>query len=523
MSITTSQARELESIAELALKPEMLEELLNRALDSLRATIPYDLATVFELGEDDLTIRAMRGPLAIPKVKEHHLKLSQFPTMLRALEGRKPIALLEEDHAGEEGDPFDGVLDLPHGHSCMVVPLVAGEHRLGVMTFDRRECTPYEDSTVSLAGVYGQIVSLAFHSARQAEELNRLRMQLAEQNRLLIEDAGGGSDACQALQASQTPAMRRLVSQAQAVARTDTPVLIRGETGAGKEVLAHAIHAWSARADRPLVTVNCGAIPEALIESELFGHVEGAFSGAVRDRPGRFATADGGTLFLDEIGELPLPAQAKLLRVLQQGTFEPVGSDATRKVEVRILAATHVDLELAVKDKRFREDLFYRLDVFPLILPPLRDRTQDIPRIAADVLRRLPHRFPQGAWYVTQAGEEWLKLQPWPGNIRHLKNVLERATILASSREIDVDVLRASLASDHSAPQLSSPRDASPALPAGAQSGTLEELERAYIQQVLRSTSGKVYGKGGAAEILGLKPSTLQSRMKKLGIERLPD
>ena len=493
----------------MAARPQALEDLLDRALAALAEIVPYDLAAVLELDQGSLRVRAARGPLAGPAVRRHRLDLEAFPTIRRALETRRPVALLEHDHASAEGDPYDGLLDLPEGHACMIVPLFAGDRDLGVITLDRSECGPYPAQAVQLAGVYGQIVGLAFLYAQQARVLDDYRGRLEERNRLLAREAGWAEDPGALLESARAPAMQRLARLARQVAATDAPVLIRGETGVGKEVLAQAIHQWSPRRGRSFVKLNCAAIPAALIESELFGHVKGAFTGAGQARPGRFLTANGGTLLLDEIGDLPLEAQAKLLRVLQSGTFEPVGSDQTVRVDVRMLAATHVDLEAAVRAGRFREDLFYRLEVFPLQMPPLRERREDVPAIARSVLDALSTRSGRGPWTLPQDTVALLASRSWPGNVRQLRNALERATILRVSgalRPEDFSALADGVVAEPS--RLEAP-------------ATLDEVTRAHITAVLRHTRGRLYGVDGAAAILGLKPSTLQSRMKKLGIERL--
>jgi len=393
----------------------------------------------------------------------------------------------------------------------MVVPLYAGERVLGAMTFDRAVCGTYEPQAVELAEVYGKIVALAFLYAEQAELLRRQRLQLEERSRVL-EEAGGGTDAIGLLERSLSPAMRRLTVQAKQVAATDAPVLIRGETGTGKEVLARALHHWSARRSGPFLQLNCAAIPETLIESELFGHVRGAFSGADRDRPGRFLAANGGTLLLDEIGDMPLAAQAKLLRVLQEGTFEPVGSDTPVKVDVRILAATHRDLEEAVRQGDFREDLYYRLDVFPLEVPPLRERTEDVEVIATGVLHAIARRTGRGPWRLSERALRSLRGEAWPGNVRQLVNVLERAAILKPEGVLDASVVDGGGARRRRRAEESAAQDRD--LP------TLQEMERRHVLRALERTRGKIYGPDGAAVLLGLKPTTLQSRMRKLGVER---
>ena len=497
-------------LAALVSRPEATGELFTGALHALRAVVPCDLAAIWRLRADRLDVVAAAGPLADDAVSRHTLSLARYPTVRRALEIRRPIPLEEHHHASDEGDPFDGLLDLPVGHSCMVVPLFAGEQSLGIITLDRSTCGVYPAEVVEVAGVYGHLVALAMAFADQAARMDRYRQALKEQNRLLTEEAGGSHVACRRLLASAAPAMKSVVRQAQQVARADLPVLIQGETGSGKEVFAQAIHAWSDRADRPFIKINCSAIPENLVESELFGHVKGSFSGAERARPGRFLTADGGTLLLDEIGDMPLSAQTRLLRVLQEGAFEPVGSDRTVTVDVRVLAATHVDLEQAVAEGRFREDLYYRLAVFPLQVPPLRERPDDIAAIAADFLRGATRRGGLGPWTLPPDAREALAGAPWPGNVRQLINVLERATILQPAGALTPDLLGLA------GPQRPRVEAQSPAAPFP----TLADNERTYLRAALTRTGGQIYGDDGAAALVGLKPTTLQSRLKRLGVER---
>jgi len=502
---------DLHALARLVAGPIATEEVLTRGLEALGRVVPYDLAAVYRLEQSGARVVAAAGRLATPAVRRHSIDLQRFPTIARALEVRRPIALQAHHHASSEGDPYDGVLDLPHGHSCMVVPLFAGDRDLGLITVDRQVCGSYPAEVVELAGVYGQLMALSLHLSDLAGTLDRYRCQLSEHNRLLMEETNGGSDAVRWLEASRDPAMRELLGYARQVALSTLPVLVQGETGTGKEMVAHAIHAWSTRASGPFVKLNCSAIPDTLVESELFGHVRGAFSGADRSRPGRFVTANGGSLLLDEIGDMPLAAQANLLRVLQEGTFEPVGSDRSVKVDVRVIAATHVDLEQAVHAGRFREDLYYRLAVFPLRVPALRDRPSDIAGIALGFLEREQRRTGRGPWTLSDAALNALGRQHWPGNVRELINTLERAILLHPRGALEPRHL--CLRADGPARSLAT--DSSPSerrLP------SWKENERRYLEELTRDAQGRLYGPGGAAELAGLKPTTLRSKLLRHGL-----
>jgi PAS domain S-box-containing protein len=309
---------------------------------------------------------------------------------------------------------------------------------------------------------------------------------------------------------SEAPVMRQLFASLERVADTDTTVLIHGETGTGKELIARALHNRSRRHDKPLIKVNCAALPSELIESELFGHEKGAFTGATAQRIGRFELAHGGTLFLDEVGELSPPAQAKLLRVLQEQEFERVGGTRTIRVDVRVIAATNRNLAQQVEAGKFRNDLFYRLNVFPVIVPPLRERRTDIPLLARHFLERFTRRLGRPLVDIGPASLTHLMQYNWPGNIRELQNVVERAAVLARGPLVDIeDVLPSHVtvaATDTSRRALDS--------------GTLEDVERTHIARVLSQCNWVIEGERGAASILGLNPSTLRFRMQKLGIRK---
>jgi formate hydrogenlyase transcriptional activator len=308
--------------------------------------------------------------------------------------------------------------------------------------------------------------------------------------------------------------LRKVMQQVELVAPTDATVLITGESGTGKELVARAIQEKSGRGDRPLVKLNCGAVPEGLFESEFFGHVRGAFTGALKDKPGRFELADGGTLFLDEIGEVPMAMQAKLLRVLQEQELERVGDTRTRKVNVRVIAASNRDLKKEVDESRFRADLFYRLSVFPIEVPPLRERREDVAPLVAHFVRQSARRMNRPEPLVSSAVLDQLASYSWPGNVRELQNTVERAIILWREGPLTFD-LPATRRSENNTPEAKSGTKVAPLT-----RDQLKRQEREAIVNALNQTNGKISGPGGAAELLGMKPSTLSSRISSLGINR---
>ncbi len=316
----------------------------------------------------------------------------------------------------------------------------------------------------------------------------------------------------------QSAALRRIVNQIDVVAPTEASVLILGETGTGKELVAHEIHRRSARKDGPSVRVNCASIPRELFESEFFGHVRGSFTGAVKDRAGRFETAEGGTIFLDEVGEIPLDIQNKLLRILQEKRYERVGDDRTRRANVRIVAATNRDLKKAIAAGRFREDLFYRLNVFPIQVPPLRDRTDDIPLLTKHFVELSTKELKCVKPRLTRAAVTQLQSYDWPGNVRELRNVIERAVILARGGALEFDL---PISNQAVPPALPIPRAAgNPAQPKFLTDVEVQRFGRDNLVQALEAANWKISGRDSAAELLGLKPTTLLSRMTKWGLKK---
>ncbi|MCB9230496.1 MAG: sigma 54-interacting transcriptional regulator [Bacteroidia bacterium] len=298
--------------------------------------------------------------------------------------------------------------------------------------------------------------------------------------------------------------IKAVLAQLEQVAATDATVLVQGETGTGKELIAHSIHKLSSRADHPMVRVNCSAIPRDLIESELFGHIKGAFTGAIRDKKGKFELAEGGTIFLDEIGELPLSLQPKLLRALQEREIEKVGGSAPVKINVRVVAATNKVLIREVEAGNFRDDLYFRLNVFPLLIPPLRERPDDIPILIRHFIAKFNDKYGKNIRFISDEALEYLHAHPWPGNVRELENTIERSVILSG----DEYLLFPEAPGSHFAQPLQN------LIP------TLNEVIRMHILKALKVSDWKIEGPVGAARILGIKPSTLRDRMRKMGIGR---
>ena len=363
--------------------------------------------------------------------------------------------------------------------------------------------------------IFADHIGAAIANARAFEEIQRLKAQLEQQNTYLQEEvieAKAFGDLV-----GQSAALRQIISQIDLVAPTDASVLILGQTGTGKDLVAHEIHRRSRRKDYPLVRVNCASIPKELFESEFFGHVRGAFTGAVKDRPGRFETAEGGTLFLDEIGEVPLEMQAKLLRVLQEKRYERVGEDRTRQADVRIIGATNRDLKKEAAAGRFREDLYYRLHVFPIRVTTLKERKDDIPLLANHFVELSVKELRCAKPRLTRAGVARLENYDWPGNIRELRNVIERAVILAQGGPLTFDL---PVTDSAPSPASNAPQPNGPAGPGFLTEAEMQRRERENLIAVLDRAHWKVKGLDGAAELLGVKPTTLLSRMKKMGLKR---
>ena len=402
----------------------------------------------------------------------------------------------------------------PYGvESFCWLPLTTPRRRLGALVFTSKEPSAYDAADVGFLQHVANQVAVAVENALAFEEIAALKDQLAKEKAYLEEEVRTEHYFGEIV--GESAALRRVLKQVETVAPTDSTVLIRGETGTGKELVARAMHDLSPRRERTFVKLNCAAIPTGLLESELFGHEKGAFTGAVSQKIGRFELAHKGTLFLDEVGDIPTELQPKLLRVLQEQEFERLGGTKTIRVDVRLASATHRDLARCVADGRFREDLYYRLNVFPVVLPPLRERPDDIPRLVRHFTQRFARRMGRRIETIPSAVMEALVRYPWPGNVRELQNVIERAVILSPGLSLQVPVTDLRLASS----PLASAEEASGEKKAAA---TLADAEREHIRGVLRETGWVVGGPKGAAARLGMKRSTLQWKMKKLGISRNP-
>lgn len=390
-------------------------------------------------------------------------------------------------------------------------PLVHRGETLGVLGLFTRDEPSF--SCFEWMRMIADHLAAAIANARAMDEIDELKKRLEQENEYLraeVHESAMFGDLI-----GQAPALQAVTQQIALVAPTNSAVLVLGESGTGKEVVAREVHRRSGRAERPLIKVNCAAIPRELYESEFFGHAKGAFTGALRDRAGRFELADGGTLFLDEIGEIPLDLQSKLLRVLQEGEVERIGEVRTRKVDVRIIAATNRNLRDEVDAGRFRQDLFYRLSVFPIELPPLRKRVEDIPLLAEHFLGRIARQQGRPHPRLTLANVQELQRYDWPGNVRELQHALERACIIAVKGKLRFDLAG-------SRPQATTVSAAPETVERVLTEQEMRALEADNIRHALVQSKGKIYGPDGAAAALNMKPTTLNSRIKSLGIRR-PD
>jgi len=493
------------------------EALFTSAYEAIRRVVSFDRAAFLLYRPETRTLKLLSMDSAGDSEffrlgKDYDLKETRISAWV--LEHQQ--AVMRGDLEKEQQSPGDHRLISEGIQSYCVVPLVARGNSIGTFTVWSETKNRYSGADAELLQEVANQVALAIANMKSYEEIAALKARLEEENVYLQEEIRTEHNFEEIV--GNSPALLELLRRVNQVAPTDTTVLIHGETGTGKELIARAIHNRSTRKDRPLVKVNCSAISAGLVESELFGHVKGAFTGAFERRIGRFELADGGTLFLDEVGELPLETQVKLLRVLQEREFEPVGSNRSVLVDVRIIAATNRNLEDSISAGKFRSDLYYRLNVFPLEVPPLRERRSDIPQLAMFFLARCARNIGKRMEGISAATTEKLMNYSWPGNVRELQNIIERALILSrdSVLELENDLISAPASKTQPDQGTEETQATEPSIAAK----TLEEVERAHISAVLQECRGVIEGQNGAAKTLGLHPNTLRHRMEKLGIKR---
>lgn len=489
------------------LLPKQVDQEINSALQLLVEALDTDRSSLAQIDPmtGDILLTHSYARSGIPLFEERIPK-TVLPWFIEQLQKGEIVRLSTLDDAPEEASRDREFAKAYGVKSNLAAPIRVGGKIVGGISTDAiREHRYWSDELVSrfleIADICGNAVARKLSDEelqRAGAEIQELKHRLQEQNTYLREEIRLEYPDLAII--GNSAAMRKVLEKAEKVAKTDSAVLILGETGTGKELLARTMHEMSRRRQNPMVKVNCASLPATLIESELFGREKGAYTGALAREIGRFELADKSTLFLDEIGELPTELQPKLLRVLQEGEFERLGSSKTLRVDVRIIAATNRNLQALVQEGKFREDLFFRLNVFPIAVPPLRERREDIPAMTKHILKDLAKRFGVHIPEVHPSTLRDFQKYSWPGNVRELRNVIERNLILNTG-----PIFRAEL-SDLDSQKAGLCR--------------LEEIEVEHLRKVLHSTHWRIRGSGGAAEILGIKPTTLESRMKKLGINR---
>ena len=514
------RARALLEINNLMISNLTQEALFRAIAQAVRRVIPFDRTAVCL---HDAATDVLRVAMVESSLDSTHFKVGTE----MAVEGthvghvfRSRRSLVRGDIDAEQEFPSEQLNIADGVRSLLVVPLTVRSTSIGTLGVSSRARDQYTAADAVFLQEAANQVAMAIQNMRAYEEISALKGRLERENVYLQEEIRTEHNFVEMVGSS--PALLAVIRNVERVAPTDASVLISGETGTGKELVARAIHARSARSGRPLVKINCGAISAGLVESELFGHLKGAFTGALERRLGRFEVADGGTIFLDEIGELPLDTQVKLLRVLQEGEFEPVGSSTPLRTDVRVIAATNRDLDDAVKHGRFRADLFYRLNVFPLQVPPLRERREEIPQLVTFFVGRFAKRFGKPVERVSHETMERLVAYAWPGNVRELQNVVERGIVLATGATLEIrpEMLGARL-TEATRPAREATRSGAPSHATGRDlDAVLKDVETLHVRAALEEARWVIEGERGAARILGLHPNTLRSRIEKLGIRR---
>ncbi len=512
-------------INNLLLSTRDITTLFKGIVSSLKPVIQHDYTSLALVDQNSglLKIHALDLPVRMsPSQNEFTVALEGSPAGQAISRGQVLIA------RGSEIDRFHPeIIRFLREQGVQViccVPLTTHDRTFGTINFASRNPQAFSTPDVELLQQVASQVAIALENALAFKEIDALKDKLAVEKLYLEEEIRTEFSFDEII--GESASLRRALAQVELAAPAGTTVLLLGETGTGKEIIARAIHNLSPRRERTFVKVNCAAIPAGLLESELFGHERGAFTGAVAQKIGRFEFADRGTLFLDEVGDLPPELQPKLLRVLQEQEFERLGGNRTIRVDVRVVAATNSDLTQLVAEKKFRSDLYYRLNVFPIHMPPLRDRPEDVPLLVRYFVQKFSRRQNKTVEYVPSPVMEALVNYPWPGNVRELENLIERAVLLSPGKELRVPVAEleefspasvfAAAPGDLSRPVVPS---SSPPVPLSPIS-TLDDAQRQHIVRVLRQTQWRISGPRGAAAILGMKRTTLQARMRKLGIKR---
>jgi transcriptional regulator with GAF, ATPase, and Fis domain len=493
------------------LHPDAIDRELTPLLEQMARSVDAERASLFEMPTEGTSPQVVCQWTAASVADDQVLDLHLCPYLLSRVVNGDTVMLAQIPHdLPDEAVEDASQLSQQDIYSLLIVPVVVDDRVFAVMAQNLRHPDDFGTEVSQVFRFTTEILVAAMNTRQLHRDLERARADLARvtqrmesQSRVFKEEILTLHDFDDIVGSS--PAFVPALAAIREVAPTDTTALLLGETGTGKELFARAIHERSPRRQKPFVCVNCAALPASLIESELFGHERGAFTGAITARQGRFELADRGTIFLDEVGDLPLELQPKLLRVLQEREFERVGSSTRRRVDVRVIAATHQDLRAAVAQGRFRADLYYRLSVFPIALPPLRERREDIPQLVWFLINQRQRRLHRRITEIPKSTMDALQRYHWPGNVRELENIVERAMIRSTSGTLHIDE--------------SLIAEAQPA-PAPESDGTLEALERTHIETTLRLCNGRINGTGNAAERLGLHPNTLRFRMKKLGIVR---
>ena len=494
--------KEILSLGQEMVSIQETKDLFQHIISTVNQLTGAERGAIFLLEENRTRpVPQLRASKNLTPAQISQKEFSPTRSMIREVAATGKSRILTTAPAGRSGAASDQII-----RSCICIPMILRGKVVGVLYHDNRLLgSAFKESDLDLLAYFAALAAIALDNARAYQEINRLNQKLTEEKlyyqekhlqSLHFEDIIG-----------ESPEICRVMAQVNQVASTDTTVLILGETGVGKELIASAIHNSSPRSEKPFIRVNCSALPESLIPSELFGHEKGSFTGATQRRTGRFELADGGTFFLDEIGDLPMDVQIRLLRVLQSKEFERVGGTETLRSDFRLVVATNRNLEELVKGKRIREDLYYRINVFPVYVPPLRDRKEDIPLLAHYFLQIYSKKMGKNFSGIPQKEIDKFMEYHWPGNVRELENIIERGTILSTEPIFQVP----SLGMSHT--ERSQPN---------GDNTTLKENERRHILWALQKTRWKVRGSGGAAELLDIHPSTLTFRMKKLGIHR-PD